>query len=111
MSADSQNDAPALGDFRTWSSGFKLMKDIYLLIEHGMDQGEVYVLGWFDDEKRAKEVAEEKEWEVYRASLKTEHPWSNHKPLPPDQTKYRRFWIKEISKFDHVPVPRSSAVH
>jgi hypothetical protein len=27
------------------------MKDIYLLIEHGMDQG--------------KEVAEEKEWEVY----------------------------------------------
>jgi len=37
------------------------MKDIYLLIEHGMDQGEVYVLGWFDDEKRAKEVAEEKE--------------------------------------------------
>ncbi|WP_223483618.1 hypothetical protein [Pseudomonas sp. A-RE-19] len=87
------------------------MKDIYLLIEHGTDQGEVYVLGWFDDEKRAKEVAEEKEWEVYRASLKTEHPWSNHKPLPPDQTKYRRFWIKEISKFDHVPVPRSSAVH
>ena len=43
------------------------MKDIYLLIEHGMDQGEVYVLGWFDDEKRAREVAEEKEWEVYRA--------------------------------------------
>ncbi|MGX1186821.1 hypothetical protein AB7M29_004500 [Pseudomonas sp. F-14 TE3623] len=87
------------------------MKDIYLLIEHGMDQGEVYVLGWFDDEKRAKEVAEEKEWEVYRASLKTEHPWSNHKPLAPDQTKYRRFWIKEISRFDHVAVPRSSAVH
>jgi hypothetical protein len=28
------------------------MKEIYLLIEHGIDQGEVYVLGWFDDEKK-----------------------------------------------------------
>ena len=87
------------------------MKEIYLLIEHGIDQGEVYVLGWFDDEKRAKEIADEKEWEAYRESLKTGHAWSNHKPLSPDQTEYRRFWIKEVSKFDRVPVPRSSAVH
>ncbi|WP_077046625.1 hypothetical protein [Pseudomonas sp. KK4] len=87
------------------------MNNIYLLIEHGQDQGEVYVLGWFDDEKTAKDVAEEKEWEEYRASMKASHSWSNHKPLAPDQTKYRRFWIKEISKFDRVPVPRSSAVH
>jgi hypothetical protein len=87
------------------------MKDIYLLIEHSMDQGEVYVLGWFEDKKMAQKVADEKEWEAYRTSFKTEHPWSNHKPLSPNQTKYRRFWIKEISKFDHVPVPRSSAVH
>jgi hypothetical protein len=87
------------------------MREIYLLIEHGIDQGEVYVLGWFDDEKKAKEIAEEKEWEAYRESLKTGHAWSNHKPLAPDQTEYRRFWIKEVSRFDRVPVPRSSAVH
>ena len=87
------------------------MKEIYLLIEHGLDQGEAYVLGWFDDRKRAQEVAEEKEWEAYRASLKAEHPWSHHKPISPDKTKYRRFWIKEISKFDCVAIPRSSAVH
>ena len=42
------------------------MKEIYLLIEHGMDQGEAYVLGWFDDRKRAQEVAEEKEWEAIK---------------------------------------------
>lgn len=87
------------------------MKEIYLLIEHGMDQGEVYVLGWFDDKKRAIEVAEEKEWEAYRASLKAEHHWSTQKPVAPDQTKYRRYWIKEVSKFDRAPIPRSSAVH
>ena len=87
------------------------MREIYLLIEHGVDQGEVYVLGWFDDQKLAKQVAEDKEWEAYRVSLKTKHPWSNHKPLSPDHTEYRRFWVKEISKFDAVAVPRSSAVH
>ena len=32
-------------------------------------------------------------------------------PLAPDQTDYRRYWIKTISKFEHVPVPRSFAVH
>ena len=87
------------------------MSKIYLLIEHGQDQGEVYVLGWFDNERTAKNVAEEKEWEAYRAGLKAEHSWSNHKPLPPDQTKYRRFWIKEVSKFDSAPAPRSSTTH
>lgn len=87
------------------------MKDIYLLIAHGIDQGEVYVLGYFDDERRAKEVAEEKEWEAYRASLKDEHVWSSQKPLAPDKTTYRRFWIKEVSGYERMPVPRSSAVH
>ncbi|AKV07584.1 hypothetical protein B723_14610 [Pseudomonas fluorescens NCIMB 11764] len=87
------------------------MKEIYLLIEHGIDQGEVYVLGWFDDKKVANEVAEEKEWEAYRASLKAEYVWSSQKPIAPDETKYRRFWIKEVSRFDHVPVVRSAAVH
>lgn len=33
------------------------MSKIYLLIEHGQDQGEVYVLGWFDNERTAKNVA------------------------------------------------------
>jgi hypothetical protein len=87
------------------------MKEIYLLIEHGMDQGEVYVLGWFDDEKKAQDVAQEKEWEAYRAGLKAENSWPNQNPLPPDQTKYRRFWVKEISKFEGTSAPRSSAVH
>jgi hypothetical protein len=87
------------------------MNNIYLLIEHGQDQGEVYVLGWFDNEKTAKEAAEEKEWEAYCAVLKSHHQWSNHKPLSPDQTKYRRFWVKEISKLERASAPRSSAVH
>lgn len=87
------------------------MKEIYLLIEHGMDQGEVYVLGWFGDRKSAEKVAEEKEWEAYRASLKAEHIWSSQKPISPDKTKYRRFWIKEISRFDCVEAPRTFAVH
>lgn len=87
------------------------MTEIYLLIAHGMDQGEAYVLGWFDDKNKAKQVAEQKEWEAYRASLKAEHPWSTHKPLAPDQTEYRRYWVKTILKIDQVPVPTSSAVH
>lgn len=87
------------------------MKDIYLLVEHGMDQGEVYILGYFDDKKVANEVAEEKEWEAYRSSLKAEHVWSNQKPVAPDQTKYRRYWIKEVSGFNHAPVFKSAAVH
>ena len=111
MLADSQDNAPSSGDPEMCSSELKLMKDIYLLIEHGIDQGEVYVLGYFDDERKAKEVAEEKEWEAYRASLKAEHVWSSHKPLAPDKTAYRRFWIKAVSRFERVPVPRTSAVH
>ncbi len=85
------------------------MNDIYLLIEHGQDQGEVYVLGWFDNEKTAKEVAQEKEWEAYRSALKSQHSWSNHPPLSPDQTEYRRFWVKAISRLERAP--GSSAVH
>ncbi|MBK5437986.1 hypothetical protein JFV30_14500 [Pseudomonas sp. TH32] len=87
------------------------MKEIYLLVEHGMDQGEVYILGWFDNEKKAKEVAEMKEWEAYHAAINREHSWSNHKPLPPDQTNYRRFWVKEISKYEPAPSIKPSAVH
>ena len=33
------------------------MYDIYLLVEHGREQGEVSVLGWFDDERTAKDTA------------------------------------------------------
>ncbi|MDB6444710.1 MULTISPECIES: hypothetical protein [Pseudomonas] len=87
------------------------MTEIYLLIAHSTDQSEPYVLGWFDDRHKAREVAEQKEWEAYRASLKSGHLWSTQKPLAPDQTDYRRYWIKTISKFDHVPVPRSWALH
>ncbi|MDY7533010.1 hypothetical protein RGV33_15185 [Pseudomonas sp. Bout1] len=87
------------------------MKEIYLLVEHGMDQGEVYILGWFANEKTAREVAETKEWEAYHATLERGHAWSTQTPLAPDQTKYRRFWVKAISRYDSAPVSRSSAVH
>ena len=87
------------------------MNEIYLLIEHGQDQGEVYVLGWFDNEQTAKEVAQEKEWEAYRSALKSQHSWSNQPPLSPDQTEYRRFWVKAISRLERAPAPGSSAVH
>jgi len=87
------------------------MTDIYLLIASGTDQSDAYVLGWFDDRNKAREVAEQKEWEAYRASLKAETRWSSHKPLAPDKTEYRRYWIKTVSKFEYVSVPRSLAVH
>ncbi|MBC3375034.1 hypothetical protein HU762_13865 [Pseudomonas sp. SWRI92] len=87
------------------------MTEIYLLIANGSEQGEPYVLGWFDDRNKAREVAEQKEWEAYRARLKAEHPWSSYKPLAPDKTEYRRYWIKTISKFEYVSVPRSLALH
>lgn len=88
-----------------------VMTDIYLLIASGTDQSDAYVLGWFDDRNKAREVAEQKEWEAYRASLKAENRWSSHKPLAPDKTEYRRYWIKTVSKFEYVSVPRSLAVH
>ncbi len=97
-----------------WVVGIRrepVMTDIYLLIASGTDQSDAYVLGWFDDRNKAREAAEQKEWEAYRASLKAEHPWSSQKPLAPDKTEYRRYWIKTVSKFEHVSVPRSLAVH
>ncbi|MEE3508905.1 hypothetical protein QN399_22075 [Pseudomonas sp. 10C3] len=87
------------------------MENIYLLVEHGRDQGEAYVLGWFDDERRAKETANEMEWKAYRAELNRAHQWSNQQPLSPDQSDYRRFWVKEIAKLHNTSVPKSSAVH
>ncbi|PRW85479.1 hypothetical protein C7A11_23480 [Pseudomonas simiae] len=87
------------------------MKDIYLLVEHGRDQGEVYILGWFDDKESARDVAEAKEWQAYRAALSADASWSMHAPVPPDQTKYRRFWVQEISKFTADPAPLASATH
>lgn len=89
----------------------QVMKDIYLLVEHGRDQGEVYILGWFEDKKSATDVAEAKEWQAYRDALNAEHSWSLHKPVPPDQTKYRRFWVQDVSKFDSAPTPSTSAIH
>ncbi|MFY0752365.1 hypothetical protein [Pseudomonas sp. NFX5] len=87
------------------------MKDIYLLVEHGRDQGEVYILGWFDDKESASDMAEAKEWQAYRAALRGDASWSMQAPIPPDQTKYRRFWVHEISKFNAAQAPLASAVH
>ena len=41
-----------------------VMTDIYLLIASGTDQSDAYVLGWFDDRNKAREVAEQKEWDL-----------------------------------------------
>jgi hypothetical protein len=102
---------PKIGISQLFSDGFLRMNDIYLLIEHGIDQGEVYVLGWFEDKKIADEVAEEKEWEAYRASLKAEHTWSNPEPVSPADTTYRRFWIQQVSKIGRIPTAKSLRVH
>ncbi|MEX5552340.1 hypothetical protein Q1J58_12555 [Pseudomonas pergaminensis] len=87
------------------------MNDIYLLVEHGRDQGEVYILGWFDDKESARDMAEAKEWQAYRAALSGDVSWAMQTPIPPDQTKYRRFWVQEISRFNAVQTHQASAVH
>jgi len=87
------------------------MENIYLLVEHGRDQGEVYVLGWFDNEQGAKEAAIKMEWDAYRAELKRPKQWTAQEPLSPDQSEYRRFWVKGVAKLHHASVPASSAVH
>ncbi len=84
---------------------------IFLLVEHGRDQGEVCVLGWFDNERAAKDTAEAMEWKAYREQTKRDHQWAGAPVLAPDQTTHRRFWVKGISKFAHTPAPRSWAVH
>ena len=87
------------------------MNDIYLLVEHGRDQGEVYILGWFDDKKNASDIAEAKEWQAYRDALNAESSWSLQAPIPPDQTKYRRYWVQAVSKFEMGQTHRASAGH
>ena len=87
------------------------MYDIYLLVEHGREQGEVSVLGWFDNEGAAKDTAEAMEWKAYREASKRQQHWSGQPLLAPDQTPHRRFWVKGISKFSHTPAPRSWALH
>lgn len=91
--------------------GKSMYTNIFLLVEHGRDQGEVSVLGWFDDERAAQDTAEAMEWKAYRDEAKRHHQWSSQPLLPPDQTPHRRFWVKGISKFSHTPAPRSWAVH
>ncbi len=87
------------------------MYDIFLLVEHGRDQGEVSVLGWFDDERAAKDTAQAMEWKAYREEAKRQHQWSSKPLLAPNETSHRRFWVKAISRFTHTPAPRSWAVH
>jgi hypothetical protein len=87
------------------------MDTIFLLVEHGREQGEVYVLGWFDDEKTAKDTAEAMEWKTYREEIKRQGQWSSQGPLSPAETVHRRFWVKQIAKFGHTFTQKSAAVH
>lgn len=85
--------------------------DIYLLIEHGREYGEAYVLGWFDDEATAREAALKLEWDAYRAELKRPSGWLNEKPVPPGEAEYKRYWVKPLSRFAYVGVPEVERVH
>ena len=95
------------------------MDTIFLLVEHGRDQGEVYIHGWFDDERAAKETAEAMEWKAYREESKRHHQWSSQPLLAPDQPTHRRFWVKGIAKMEQAFAPAammpavtaSTAVH
>jgi len=84
--------------------------DIYLLIEHGREYGEAYVLGWFDNEATAREAALRMEWDAYRAELKRPSGWLNEKPVPPSEAEYKRYWVKPLSRFDYGPA-RPEVVH
>lgn len=85
------------------------MDTIFLLVEHGRDQGEVYILGWFDDERAAKETAEAMEWKAYREESKRHHQWSSQPLLAPDQTTHRRYWVKGIARFEQAYAPASTS--
>ncbi|MFF7708719.1 hypothetical protein [Pseudomonas sp. NPDC007930] len=85
------------------------MDNIYLLIEHGREQGEAYVLGWFDSEAIAKEAAIKLEWDAYREALKHDG-WGGEAVLPPDQAESKRFWVKPLSKFPYAGV-RPAGLH
>lgn len=87
------------------------MDTIFLLVEHGREQGEVYVLGWFDNERTAKDTAEAMEWKTYREEMKRQQQWSSREPLSPAETSHRRFWVKNIAKFGHSFPQKSAAVH
>lgn len=86
------------------------MDNIYVLIEHGQEQGEAYLLGWFDSEATAQEAAVKMEWEAYREALRHERFWSEE-PLPPDQAERKRFWVKALPRFPYAEVPRGIGVH
>lgn len=87
------------------------MENIYLLIEHGREQGEAYVLGWFESETTAREAATKMEWDAYRNALKHDHQWSSEPVLPPDRADHKRFWVKPLSKFPYATTPRSAGLH
>ncbi|UFH48231.1 hypothetical protein [Pseudomonas sp. KNUC1026] len=87
------------------------MDNIYVLIEHGQEQGEAYLLGWFDSEATAQEAAVKMEWEAYREALKHERFWSGEPLLPPDQAEHKRFWVKPLPRFPYAEVPRGAGVH
>ncbi|MBA1241974.1 MULTISPECIES: hypothetical protein [Pseudomonas] len=85
--------------------------DIYLLIEHGREYGEAYVLGWFENEATAREAALKMEWDAYRAELRHPSGWFNEKPVPPSEADYKRYWVKPLSKFAYAPVEMPAQVH
>lgn len=85
--------------------------NIYLLIEHGREYGEAYVLGWFDNEATAREAALKLEWEAYRSELRRPSGWLHEKPVPPGEAEYTRYWVKALGRFEYAGISEGKRVH
>ncbi|UFH51484.1 hypothetical protein [Pseudomonas sp. KNUC1026] len=85
------------------------MEDIFLLVEHSRDRGEVHVLGWFSTETEAREAAQALEWQAYRTALKIKGV--SHGAVPPGEATYRRYWVKGISRYHANTLTASGTLH
>lgn len=82
------------------------MEDIFLLVEHSRDLGEVHVLGWFATEVQAREAAEALEWQARRDA---EQLRATAQPV--DSARSRRYWVKGISRFKSGALASSTTLH
>lgn len=85
------------------------MEDIFLLVEHSRDRGEVHVLGWFATETEAREAAQALEWQALRAAMKIKGV--DHQATAPIQATYRRYWVKGISRYHANTLATSGTLH